>query len=55
LQLQQVLEHARKLREDVQAAVARSPLLDQVDRGAISRLVAQTNLDFWKKRQRDGI
>lgn len=46
--LEQVLAHARKLNAEVEAAVANSPLPERVDRAAISSLVAQVHLAFWK-------
>ena len=46
--LEQVLAHAKKLNAEVEEAVASSPLPETVDRTAISRLVAQIHLDFWK-------
>jgi uncharacterized protein len=46
--LERVLAHSRKLNAEVEAAVASSPLPETVDRTAISRLVAQIHLDFWK-------
>lgn len=45
-----VLRHAQRLFKDVEAAVAGSPLPEKVDRSAISRLIAQAHLDFWKNR-----
>ena len=46
--LERVLAHAKKLMKEVEEAVASSPLQETVDRAAISRLVAQIHLDFWK-------
>jgi hypothetical protein len=48
--LEQVLAHAKKLTIEVEAAVANSPLPENVHREAISKLVAQVHLDFWSKR-----
>jgi predicted nucleotidyltransferase len=48
--LEQVLEHAGRLFKEVEAAVAGSPLPEKVDRSAISRLVAQVHLEFWRAR-----
>ena len=48
--LEQVLAQAKKLTADVEAAVANSPLPENVGREAISKLVAQVHLDFWSKR-----
>jgi uncharacterized protein len=45
-----VLDHARNLLQEVQDAVAGSPLPETVDRNAISALVAQVHLAFWNKR-----
>jgi hypothetical protein len=46
--LERVLAHAKKLSREVEQAVSSSPLPERVDRTAISRLVAQIHLDFWK-------
>ncbi len=46
--LERVLAHAKKLMKEVEEAVASSPLPETIDRTAISRLVAQIHLDFWK-------
>jgi predicted nucleotidyltransferase len=46
--LERVLAHAKKLTKEVEAAVASSPLPERVDRTAISKLVAQMHLEFWK-------
>lgn len=46
--LERVLAHAKKLAKEVEEAVAGSPLPEKVDRTAISRLVAQIHLAFWK-------
>jgi predicted nucleotidyltransferase len=48
--LEQVLAQAKKLTADVEAAVANSPLQENVDREAISKLVAEVHLEFWKHR-----
>jgi uncharacterized protein len=48
--LEQVLTHAKKLTLEVGAAVFNSPLPESVDRAAISRLVAQVHLEFWRHR-----
>jgi predicted nucleotidyltransferase len=46
--LERVLAHAKKLTQGVEEAVLRSPLPERVDRAAISTLVAQVHLEFWK-------
>lgn len=46
--LERVLAHAKKLMKEVEEAVASSPLPETIDRTAISRLVAQIHLAFWK-------
>jgi predicted nucleotidyltransferase len=46
--LERVLAHAKKLMKEVEEALASSPLPETVDRTAISRLIAQIHLDFWK-------
>jgi predicted nucleotidyltransferase len=46
--LEQVLAHAKKLAAEVEQAVSCSPLPEKVDRTAISDLIAQIHLDFWK-------
>ena len=46
--LERVLAHAKKLMKEVEEAVASSPLPETVDRTAISRLIAQVHLEFWK-------
>jgi predicted nucleotidyltransferase len=46
--LDQVLAHAKKLAAEVEQAVSCSPLPEKVDRTAISHLIAQIHLDFWK-------
>lgn len=39
---------AKTLMKEVEEAVASSQLPETVDRTAISRLIAQVHLDFWK-------
>lgn len=46
--LEKVLAHAQRLVKEVEDSVQRSPLPEGVDRTAISRLVAQAHMDFWK-------
>lgn len=46
--LDRVLAHAKNLAGEVEKAVAASPLPESVDRAAISSLVAQVHLEFWK-------
>lgn len=46
--LERVLAHARALAIEVEKAVASSPLPENVDRAAISQLVARVHLEFWK-------
>jgi hypothetical protein len=48
--LEQVLAQAKKLTIEVEAAVANSPLPENVDRLAISMLVAEVHLEFWKRQ-----
>jgi predicted nucleotidyltransferase len=48
--LEQVLAHAKKLTAEVEAAITNSPLPENVDREAISKVVAQVHLEFWKHR-----
>ena len=48
--LERVLAHAKKLTHEVEEAVSSSPLPEKVDRAAISKLVAQVHLGFWKHR-----
>ncbi|MGZ4899641.1 MAG: DNA polymerase beta superfamily protein [Candidatus Angelobacter sp.] len=48
--LEKVLSHSKKLANAVEEAVASSPLPERVDRAAISKLVAQVHLEFWKHR-----
>jgi len=45
--LDRVLAHAKSLAGEVEEAVAISPLPENVDRVAISKLVAQAHLEFW--------
>jgi predicted nucleotidyltransferase len=47
--LDRVLAHAKKLAKEVEVAVANSALPEKVDRAAISRLVSQVHLEFWKR------
>ena len=46
--LERVLAHARTLAMEVEKAVASSSLPETVDRAAISQLVAQVHLEFWR-------
>ncbi len=46
--LERVLVHAKKLTAEVEEGVSTSSLPETVDRDAISQLVAQIHLDFWK-------
>lgn len=46
--LEKVLAHAKKLTAEVEAAVSSSLLPGNVDRDAISKLIAQVHLEFWK-------
>jgi uncharacterized protein len=46
--LERVLAHAKGLFRQVESAVASSPLPEAVDRVAISKLVAQVHLGFWR-------
>jgi len=46
--LERVLAHAKTLAVEVEEAVVSSPLPEKVDRAAISKLVAQVHLEFWK-------
>ncbi len=48
--LERVLSHAQGLFRHVEAAVAGSPLPENVDRSAISKLIAEVHLDFWTAR-----
>jgi uncharacterized protein len=47
---EKVLQHAQRMFKEVEDAVKSSPLPETVDPGAISRLVAQVHLEFWKQR-----
>ncbi|HLK08338.1 MAG TPA: nucleotidyltransferase domain-containing protein [Candidatus Angelobacter sp.] len=47
--LDRVLAHAKSLAGEVEEAVAISSLPENVDRAAISKLVAQAHLEFWKR------
>jgi len=47
--LERVLAHAKKLSKEVEEAVANSLLPEKVDRRAVSELVAQVHLEFWKR------
>jgi uncharacterized protein len=47
---EKVLRHAQQLFKEVEDSVARSPLPEKTNRSAISRLVAQTHLEFWRER-----
>ena len=49
--LERVLAHAKKLSEEVEEAITRSALPEKVDRRAISELVAQVYLEFWRRGQ----
>src|SRR5215471_6839553 len=46
---ERVLNHAQRLFKEVEDAVASSPLPERVDRAAISKLIAEAHLQFWKK------
>jgi predicted nucleotidyltransferase len=46
---EKVLQHAQHMFKEVEDAVKSSPLPETVDRAAISRLVAQAHLEFWKQ------
>jgi hypothetical protein len=46
--LEQVLAGAKKLTAEIEKAIADSPLPESVDREAISNLVANAHLEFWK-------
>jgi uncharacterized protein len=50
LTLQQVLEHAQRLFKEVEDAVAQSPLPEELDTSAVSKLIAKVQLAFWKSR-----
>lgn len=45
---ERVLDHAKQLFREVEEAVSSSQLPENVDREAISRLIAQVQLEFWK-------
>ena len=47
--LERVLDHAKRLSKEVEQAISGSPLPEKVDRIAISKLVAQVHLEFWKR------
>jgi uncharacterized protein len=47
---ERVLQHAQRLFKYVEHAVTKSPLPEKVERSAISRLIAQTHLEFWESR-----
>jgi predicted nucleotidyltransferase len=47
--LESVLAHAEKLTKDVGEAVLHSPLPENVDRTAISELLALVHLELWKR------
>jgi predicted nucleotidyltransferase len=49
--LSEIKELGVQLESDALAAQATSPLPDAVDRSAISELVAEAHLSFWRKRQ----
>jgi len=49
--LERVLAHARLLSKEVEESVASSPLPEKVNRRAISELVAQVHLAFWRRGQ----
>jgi predicted nucleotidyltransferase len=46
---ERVLNHAQRLFGEVEDAVARSPLPARVDRAAISRLLAEVQLEWWRR------
>jgi predicted nucleotidyltransferase len=46
---EKVLQHAQRMFKEVEDAVKKSPLPETVDRAAISQLVAQAHLEFWKQ------
>jgi len=46
--LEKVLRHAQKLFHEVETAVQSSLLPEQVDRGAISNVIARVHLEFWR-------
>lgn len=45
--LERVLAHAKELFQEVEDARSKSPLLEKVDRSAISRLIAEVQLHVW--------
>lgn len=45
---ERVLNHAQRLFKEVEDAVESSPLPDRVNRHAISQLLAQMQMEFWK-------
>jgi uncharacterized protein len=47
---ERVLQHAKRLFKEVEDAVVMSPLPEKVERSEISRLIAQTHLEFWNNR-----
>src|SRR5215471_17984592 len=47
--LVRVLAHAKRLSAEVEKAVAGSSLPDKVDQDAISRLLAQVQMEFWER------
>lgn len=49
--LERVLDHAGKLFKQVEMAVKNSQLPDSIDQNSVSRLVAKTHLEFWKKQE----
>lgn len=50
--LRQIQEVARQLESDALNAQATSPLPEKVDRGAISKLIAEIHLNFWNEKIR---
>lgn len=50
--LEKVISHSQRMFKEVEESVARSPLPEKVDRGAISRVVAAAHLRFWKANSR---
>ena len=48
---ERVLSQAQRLFKEVEEAVASSPLPEKVDRTAISRMLAQVQLKFWKNKK----
>jgi predicted nucleotidyltransferase len=47
---ERVLAHAQRMFKQVEDAVKTSPLPEKVDRSAISKLVADVHLKFWKRK-----